>query len=305
MIEKFKVFLSGTGLKWFVNIIIAASLVFLCVYLYKFDFLSLNNIHISYFPLVVSLVFLFIALLIGAFGWWMVLNAYDIKIDVKTAIISHSRSVLAKYMPGTLWGVVGRAAQISKMGYRLTDTSFVSTKLQIMNITVGLVLGIAPLLFFNEVKYYRLPLVLFLGALILIMISVKLQDGLLRVLIYRIRPNFNFPSPQGNGLLKVNVLLSIQYFFYSLAFLFLVKSFYLDANLLAGLAFPFSVNFGVLVVVFPGGIGVREGAMSWFLNLIGIPLSISVTISIVARLWSIVGEVALFILGLWMERKKT
>jgi uncharacterized membrane protein YbhN (UPF0104 family) len=304
VIKKLKYFLSGPGLNWFLNILIAGSLAFLCIYLYKFDFLSLKNIRLSPFPLILSLIFLFIALLLGALGWWMALIAYNINIDISTAIISHSRSVLAKYMPGTLWGVVGRAAQISKMGFRFTDTSFVSTKLQVMNITIGLLLGVAPLVFINEVIFYRIPLLLFLGGLIIVIISVKLQDGLLSVLIYRIRPNFNFPSPQGNGLLKVNILLFIQYIFYSLAFLFLVKSFFPNANLLAGLAFPFSVNFGVLVVVFPGGIGVREGAMSWFLNLIGIPLSIAVTISIVARLWSIVGEVALFILGLWLERKK-
>ena len=63
------------------------------------------------------------------------------------------------------------------------------------------------------------------------------------------------------------------------------------------LAFPFAATIGILVFVFPGGLGVREGLLVFYLVSAGLPLENATVLSIVARLWFLVGEVSIFALA--------
>jgi uncharacterized membrane protein YbhN (UPF0104 family) len=50
-------------------------------------------------------------------------------------------------------------------------------------------------------------------------------------------------------------------------------------------------------LVVPGGIGVREGAITAYLTLFDIGLADALTVSIASRLWYLVGEVLIFVAG--------
>ena len=68
-------------------------------------------------------------------------------------------------------------------------------------------------------------------------------------------------------------------------------------------AFPLSIVLGLISIIFPGGIGVREGAISLFLISNGISADVAVTISILARIWFLAGEFFAFFLALYFRKR--
>ena len=73
-----------------------------------------------------------------------------------------------------------------------------------------------------------------------------------------------------------------------------------------GFGFPLTITLGVFAAFAPGGIGVREGVMVGYLALAGIPPHAAAAISIAARIWFILGELFMFVVGLaasaWVKR---
>lgn len=59
--------------------------------------------------------------------------------------------------------------------------------------------------------------------------------------------------------------------------------------------FLISVNIGVISLFAPSGVGVREGVLVYFLNYF-LPTGISILISFLARIWTIVSEIVLFLI---------
>ena len=68
------------------------------------------------------------------------------------------------------------------------------------------------------------------------------------------------------------------------------------------MGFPLAATIGVLAIIAPGGIGAREGILTGYFVLTGIPLETAVTISIASRLWFLIGESLFFIVGLMASR---
>ena len=66
----------------------------------------------------------------------------------------------------------------------------------------------------------------------------------------------------------------------------------------AGLSFALATNIGILAIVSPGGLGVREAVLIAYLNFIGLSMAEATTISVASRLWFLIGEGALFAAGL-------
>ncbi len=57
------------------------------------------------------------------------------------------------------------------------------------------------------------------------------------------------------------------------------------------------MSFGVLAIILPGGLGVREGIIVAYLTLAGLDVETATTISFMNRLWFISGEVFIFLLS--------
>ena len=90
---------------------------------------------------------------------------------------------------------------------------------------------------------------------------------------------------------------------WSLGFYILSLSIFPGTPIIATFAFPLSVCYGLLAVIVPGGIGVRESIIVFFLTACGMEPSLSVTISLIQRLWFITGEMFIFGLALIMKNK--
>jgi len=57
-----------------------------------------------------------------------------------------------------------------------------------------------------------------------------------------------------------------------------------------------------MALIAPGGLGAREGVMIGYLIFAGIPAIEATTIAVVSRLWFLLGEIFIFILG-WSLHK--
>ena len=287
------------------NVLTYASVLFLLYFLYDFDYIRLHGLSIDYAILVLSIAVLAMPLLIGAVTWSISLTAHGMSVPFRVAVSSHGLSVLAKYVPGKVWTILGRAAYVHRTGLSLTSASFVSAKLQITNITVGLLFGLAPLMVLEGAEKVRLVILLLLVVMILSLVSGRIQRAAAAFVSRASRQNVELPLAESGRMLTVLLLLVGQWLAYSLSYFLFVKSMYPQVTILAAFAFPLAMNVGLLVIFAPGGIGIREGAMVGYLALIGVPVSTATTISIAARLWFLVGEIFIFATGWLAHRWRT
>ena len=87
-----------------------------------------------------------------------------------------------------------------------------------------------------------------------------------------------------------------------LAFYFFVYAFKIDFSISIIFAWPLGISLGVLALITPGGIGVREGIMTGFMVLTGIAIETATTVAVLSRLWFISGEIFIFFLSLGLNK---
>ncbi len=91
---------------------------------------------------------------------------------------------------------------------------------------------------------------------------------------------------------------------WTLAFYYLVASFPgVASSLSVGLGFPLASTLGIMAFFAPAGLGAREGFLAGYLVLGGVPFAQATTIAIAARLFSLVGELFVFLVGLAADRR--
>jgi hypothetical protein len=89
----------------------------------------------------------------------------------------------------------------------------------------------------------------------------------------------------------------------ALAFFCLLESFYPNENkIYVGLILPSAAVIGIVSLVSPGGIGVREGALVFLMISMGYSEESAIAISIVSRIWFLAGEGAFFLIGFTLNR---
>ena len=284
------------------NLFIYAALIFLVYYLYKYDYVAFDNISIKYDFFIASLIFLFAGFLLTCIAWKELLAKHSIEINYKTAISSEGLSIFAKYIPGKLMVVLGRASYVSMKGFSLKKASFVSLKSQLILLWSGLIVGVIPLLFFKGLSEIKGLGVLAIMLLSFFLFSQAAHNVFLKLILIIFRKNIDAPLLEFKTVVSVIFIHIVRWLFISLAFYFLTKSIFDDFGLIHSFAFPFSATIGILAIIFPAGIGVREGVMTGYLTLTGVPLQMATTIAIVSRLWFVCGELFIFVLGLTTDR---
>ena len=71
----------------------------------------------------------------------------------------------------------------------------------------------------------------------------------------------------------------------------------LDISAVVMSIFPLATTLGIMAIIVPGGLGVRESIMFGCLSMSGLSLTHATTITVAARFWFIFGEIFIFILG--------
>jgi len=290
--------------KLFFNILIYLSLAFLVYYLYRYNYIDIKGLSFNLWYLTASIFFLWAGFVASTIGWKKVLNIHGIPVKSSDAIISHGLSVFAKYIPGKVWVILGRASKISIGGYPLKTTSFASLKEQLVYVWLGL---IQALVFFcvskGNVELLLLVILLIVG-LTLFNFSGWFRQTLAFFFKKIFKKEFDVPRVSPKELFGLIGYIAFYWLLWDVAFWLFVKSVFSDTSVLVSFIFPLSVTLGLLAVIVPGGFGVREGLIVVGLTSFGVPLELAASISIAARLWFISGEIFLFLLALGLVRLK-
>lgn len=282
-------------INWF-KILIYASLLFLIYYLVNNQLLTIPKIK-NIKALLASLVLLFCAFILLGFRWHAILKVIGNKVSPADALISCGLSIYAKYIPGKLLMIIGKTSFIrNKYQYRNESLIVASLNDQLIAIWAGLLLGSISLI--NIKTKFLFILVFCLWIFLSFSIFHSGFYNIIQKLIKKvIKKEISIEILPLKSLIKVLPLHFSYWFLIGLGFyLFFYGLTGKPPEFLSIFAFPLSVVMGIISVISPGGIGVREAILGfYFTDSIG--NQIAVTLSSTSRLWFLTGETFLFLLG--------
>lgn len=290
--------------KW-LNIFIYISLAFLLYALWKADYLKIPEIE-NYFYLALSIAFLLCGYITKSIVWTKGLKSENIQVGLKDGIASTGIAELGKYIPGKLWVLMGRALFISSH-YPISTAraSAISLNVQMLTVWSGLLVGLIGMLFIAVPLNWIIPMLLGWIALSVVLYVKKIHDLFLKLLRRISKRNIQIPF--------INVMKQKEILFW-LFFDWLIRmtAFYLliislsdfSLNYAVALGFPLAVTLGILAIIVPGGMGVREGVLGIWLKNAGLGIEMATSIAVFARLWSLLGELMVFIVGIILRHLK-
>jgi glycosyltransferase 2 family protein len=286
--------------------IVYLSLCFLAVALYDAQCIVLPRI-LSFAALTGSFLFLFAGFISTAVSWKQILERSDCRVDFNACVAGVGLSTFGKYIPGKIWMVVGKAAYLAKKnGYSLGRLSIISLSEQFITLWLGLTCGTIGLFLLGGVHLWGwLIFCLWLG-LTAAIFNQPLRGPAERLMRKVWRKEINLPSLTVKSTVFLMPWFVVPWVLWSIGFYLLVVS--LTANTIpwsVGLGFPLSATLGIMALIAPGGLGVREGIMVVYLTLANIPVVEATTIAIASRSWFLMGELFIFIVGWVTDRRLT
>lgn len=283
---------------WF-RYLLYASLLFLAVALYKANYLVLPRIY-SPSALAGSIALLFLGMFCEPISWKAILDKSGHPAGFRECFAAVGLSMFAKYIPGKIWAIVGRAGYVAeKRSHSLGALTSITVTWQFILLWVGLVFGACGLMLLGKILLWGWPILFLWLGLTTVIFSDAAQSLARRAYKKVLGREIAIPR------LSIRSTVAALPWFV-LMWLFLSGGFYLlvvglsphHVPLSVGLGFPMTVTLGVFAVFAPAGIGVREGAMVGYLALAGFPTQDAAAVSITARLWYLLGEVFMFVVGL-------
>lgn len=226
---------------------------------------GLKNIQFTASPplFVLSVMLYTASVAINSLLWHAILEKLTKrKIDIKKVILVSIYSWLVRYVPGKILSVLGK---ITYGGKILQIPKKIMTKSIIFEYTY---LSLGSLVFILALfDLVSIPIILIL---LLILVSIKFKFLLHGYILGRLLLGVSF-------FLMVQSVYPVQgnHFFY-------LTSSFIVATILGFFAF-----------FTPGGLGVREGFLAFFLSKI-YPMEVAVAISLAARVWAVLGDILLF-----------
>ena len=218
----------------------------------------------------------------------------------KDAIVASGLSVFAKYIPGKIMIVLSRSAYLNKqLDLPLKEIGILSLFSQLLNLLVGGVIG---LFCFRFWELNPLLVVGFVMCLILLffvcfspVFSVVSSFFFKKVL----KKTLTIPKVSFKEFLPISFWFFLFWFCYAIGFwLLCVGVSETPLSLNDALFFPSSMVAGVLALFAPGGLGVREGVLAYFLTSLEWSRSEIIGLTITTRLWFLIGEVLFFLTAL-------
>lgn len=234
---------------------------------------------------------------------------YDVSLKRMSIILFCSQ--FAKYLPGGIWGYVGRVYLYRKEGMSVLDASKCVWLETLLVFSSGLFVSLCCLGFFDHYflsnyidRVYLRGSAAISFIVLLILMNPKVLNRFIRLVPERFKKEelwFDYPY---SSLIKPLLYLISFWLGIGIGFWLLIKSFVpIEPALLPVTtgAFVFSWIIGILVFFLPAGLGARELSLVALLNLC-MPTYISAFIAVVSRIWWVIGELIWFIISLVWDR---
>ena len=293
------------------------SVIVLIGYFYSLEFrqnwASLQNFRLTLdMPfLIISLLFYLLSYLLETYVWQVCINGHlgrnELNFSKSIAVVNSSG--LFKYLPGRIWTYTAQLLWLKKYGVSKSVILYVNLICILASIIVSLYLGLLYLAFYADLVSTGMIILLALALILFNIVYAAWNPWLMNKLIAAIS---RFLKKEIQPLNESKRLILFSQFIYlcswslmGLGGYFLAEGIGLSipvSSMLAVLAsMSLSWMVGYLVVVSPGGLGVREGMMLLMLNGV-VNTQAALIFPILSRLMYLISEallgLAAFLLGI-------
>jgi hypothetical protein len=287
----------------FAKLFVYASLAFLLVYLYRFDYFELPRVERPLL-LIASSPLLLLGFVLDTLAWRRVLQSDGCQVSTRAALAASGASVFGKYIPGKLWTVVGRATLVARhTELPAARLSLLTLNAQVLFLWTALLFGLVGMSAVGGLRVWG-PVWLGLFLVFSLLLFSRVAHRLAERLLAGRWPSLGerLPSIELQTALQVLPWLVLCWVAWSAGFHLLALGVMPESAASSpwmGLGFPLAAAIGIAALFAPGGLGVREGVLAGYLVLAGLTPEWSATIAVLSRLWFLVGELAFFALGMW------
>ncbi len=246
--------------------------------------------------------------MLWAWVWQQIVVAAGQPISERLGVNIYIRTILAKYLPGSVWNYVGRAVLAEQAGLPQRHIWIATAYELILAISVGLTLS---LWYVSSPASDRLlspafkAVALGLWFVSVLFISPSVFNRFIRHIAKRLRrPDFDLNLPFWKSVLFWVATL-LAWLMIGVAFSCFVSSIvFVDVSSWPSLIVIWSLAtiVSMLAIMFPQGIGIKEGFLTILLSTI-VPSGIAVMIALASRVWVILCDVLLVLM--WEIVNKT
>lgn len=272
-----------------------------------------NLLSFNPIPFILSFMLMILHLLAAAWSWMLVCGVAGARISFRQAFNIHFLAQVGKYIPGKVWGAVGKIGLSKKIGIPAAVTGH-ALILESLFIIGGCLLVSLPVI---PLAASRIGMGTTLSVLIVLAVAgvviFTAHPGAFRRLLSIITSltgkDIEIQDPGFASVLKLLPVYLLVFLLQGIAFVFLARSFGMNLPIFPGaFLLPTAVGIGFLAVFSPGGLGIREISLVWLIGIVvtsGEPGQASL-VSIAARLWITLGEALAFVAALiwWGSNNK-
>lgn len=256
-------------------------------------------LNLDVLPLILSFMVMLIIYPEAAFSWYLLIRNDKIKLAKATRV--WVISISSRYIPGTLWQYLGRI-ELAKSDLNISRKKTIISLIQeiFLSVLAACFVSLFALEFIipsTQIKYLLFFFLVAGGVMLIPFVSGKILKILLKITKRKVDGEFAVSN-------NVNLLLPLPFFVFNFILnglgLLLIQYAFLhnmDLNLLtiSGI-YAFSWLIGYFTLIAPGGLGVTEVSLAYFLSIYAqIPLSVASGIALVFRFVLTLAEMAVFL----------
>lgn len=259
-----------------------------------------------------SLAVLMLHLMTAAWTWQLVCRRAGSRLTYRQAFNVHFLAQVGKYIPGKVWGAIGKVGLSRTVGMSNLQTghALVLEALLILSGCLIIAIPVVPLAA-SEIGLGTPTGIAVVAAAALAVIFTAHPGAFRKVTALARRltgRNLDFEDTGFASVIRLLPLYVVLFLLQGVAFVLLARSFGLDLPWMPGaFLMPTAVGVGFLVLLSPGGLGVREVSLVWLIALVrpGTDPGLATLVSLAALLWVTLGETIAFVIALisWGWRK--
>lgn len=261
-----------------------------------------GDLHVTYPWILLGFLPLAASFALGVSGWQYILKSLGTKLSWTRCFWTISGSHLAKFIPGHVLALGGRVW--------LCDREGVAKVTAVTGVVIEMITQLAASTAVFTIYYLsanrKVGGIYFLTALALMVILLSLAHPLVLRKVWRFIPRFgkaiegNIAYPYSRVVILVAIYVA-AWILQGAGVWCVARSCYSDLTITAIIstvgAYGGAYALGYISLVTPGGLGVREGALSYLLSGI-IPLPLAIIVAIGTRIWLTVFDVAMTLISL-------
>ena len=271
----------------------------------NWESVSALRLEINWTYLVLGIFMMIANYLCTTLSWHIGINYFDnhkkLKFTQSIALVNISQ--LGKYIPGKLWSYMVQIYWLSSKGVPKTTVLYLNIVTTLLTVLVSMLTGCLLLMMLPDWQHLKTEILIFIGLLLVINL-ILFNKNILRFFVEKFSritgQKISFYQLSTDRIISMQILYIAGALFWALAgcFISVGIGFNLDSFKIIFISSAMLLGdvIGFLILIAPGGLGVREGTMFLILKGAGI-IQFALIFPIVVRLLSIVTDLIMGIVS--------